>query len=110
MRTDTGPRRDVTTPGVKCTLSITSLAGSATLVTGIEILPLASLICPSGPDAVVVVVELVVVVVGVEVDVDVDDELGVVVLDVELVDVESVLVEVESASTLNGPAAPALAK
>ena len=86
---------------MKCTLSITSRAGSATLVTGIEILPLASLICPSGPDAVVVVVELVVVVVGVEVDVDV--ELEVVALDVELVDVES-------ASTLNGPAAPALAK
>jgi hypothetical protein len=109
MRTDTGPRRDVTTPGVKCTLSITSRAGSTTLVTGIEIFPLASLICPSGPDAVVVVVELVVVVVGVEVDVEVELDV-VVVLDVELVEVESVLVDVESASTFNGPAAPALAR
>jgi hypothetical protein len=89
---------------------MTSRAGSATLVTGIEILPLANLICPSGPDAVVVVVELVVVVVGMDVDADVDVELEVVLLDVELVEVESVLVDVESASKLNGPADPALAK
>jgi len=111
MRTDTGPRRDVTTPGVKCTLSITSRAGSATLVTGIEIFPLASLICPAGPDAVVVVVGLVVVV-GVEVDVEVEVEVEVVLLllDVEPVEVESVLVDVESASRLSGPVAPALAR
>jgi hypothetical protein len=32
----------VTTPGVKWTPSMTSRAGSTTLVTGIEILPLAS--------------------------------------------------------------------
>lgn len=110
-RTDTGALRDVTTLGVKCTLSITSRAGSTTLVTGIEIFPLASLIWPSGPDA-VVVVELVVVVVGVDVDVDVELDvvlLVVVVLEVEPVDVEPVLVEVESARRLNGPAVPALA-
>jgi hypothetical protein len=97
---------------VKCTPSITSRAGGTTLVTGIEILPLASLICPSGPDAVVVVVELVVVV-GVDVDVEVEVELEVVLLvldDVDPVEVESVLDDVESASTLNGPADPALAK
>jgi hypothetical protein len=110
-RTDTGVRRDVTTLGVKCTLSMTSRAGSATLVTGIEIFPLASLIWPSGPAGVVVVV-VVVVVDGVEVDVELDVVvvlLGVE-LDVELVEVESVLVDVESARTLNGPAVPALAK
>jgi hypothetical protein len=61
---------------------------------------------------------VVVVVAGVDVDVDVDVELGVVVvvvelvveLDVELVDVEPVLLVVVSASRLNGPAVPALAK
>jgi hypothetical protein len=96
---------------VKCTLSITRRAGSTTLVTGIEIFPLASLICPSGPEAVVVVVELVVdVVVGVEVDVDVDVDVEPVDVESVLVEVESVLVDVESASTLNGPAVPALAK
>jgi hypothetical protein len=115
-RTDTGPRRDVTTLGVKCTLSITSRAGRTTLVTGIEILPLESRIWPSGPAGVVVVVAVVVVVVvGVDVDVDVELEVVVVVveldveLDVETVDVESVLLVV-SASTLDGPAKPALAK
>jgi hypothetical protein len=112
-RTDTGARRDVTTLGVKCTLSITSRAGRTTLVTGIEILPLESRICPSGPAGVVVVVAVVVVVVvGVDVDVDVDVELEVVEdveLDVVPVDVESVLLVV-SASTLSGPAKPALAK
>jgi len=41
-RTDTGARRDVTTFGVKRTPSMTRRAGSVTLVTGIEILPLAS--------------------------------------------------------------------
>ena len=46
-------------------LSITRRAGSATLVIGIDVFPLASRICPSGPDVVVVVV----VVVGVDVDV-----------------------------------------
>ena len=108
-RTETGPRRDVTTLGVKCTPSITRRAGGVTLVTGIEIFPLASLICPSGPDAVVVVVELVVVV-GVDVDVEVELEVVLLVLDVELVEVESAPVDVESASTLNGPVAPALAR
>ncbi|OLE01217.1 MAG: hypothetical protein AUG91_02280 [Actinobacteria bacterium 13_1_20CM_4_69_9] len=81
----------MTTPGVKCTPSITSRAGRTTLVAGIEILPLGSRICPSGPAGVVVVA--LVVVVGVDVDVD----------------VESVLLVV-SASTLSGPAKPALAK
>ena len=90
-RTDNGPHRDVTTPGVKCTPSITSRAGRTTLVAGIEILPLGSRICPSGPAGVVVVA--LVVVVGVDVDVD----------------VESVLLVV-SASELSGPAKPALAK
>jgi hypothetical protein len=69
-------------------------------------LPFGSLICPSGPDAVVVVVELVVVVIGVDVDVEVEVELEVVVvvvlLDVESVEVESVLVDVEFARTLSG--------
>lgn len=83
-----------------------------TLVTGIEIFPLGSLTCPSGPEGAVVVELDVVVVLGVDVDVEVEVELEVVVvvLDVEAVDVESVLVDVESASTLNGPAEPALAK
>lgn len=54
------------------------------------------------------VVVAVVVVVVVAVDVEVDVELGVLV-DVEPVDVESVLLVV-SASTLSGPAKPALAK
>jgi hypothetical protein len=110
IRTDTGVRRDVTTLGVKCTLSMTSRAGSVTLVTGIEIFPFASRICPSGPDVVVVGV---LVVVGDVVEVElvvvlvVDDVVGVVVL----VDVESVvLLDVVSASTLSGPAKPALAK
>jgi hypothetical protein len=89
---------------------MTSRAGSETLVTGIEIFPLPSLIWPSGPAGVVVVV---VVVDGVEVDVELD-VVVVVLLDVELdvepVEVESVLVDVESARTLNGPAVPALAK
>ena len=111
-RMDTVERRDVTTLGVKCTLSITRRAGSATLDTGIEIFPFESRIWPSGPAGVVVVVA-VVVVVGVDVDVELDVVVLVVLLvelDVELVDVESVLVEVESARTLNGPAVPALAK
>jgi hypothetical protein len=102
----------VTTLGVKCTLSMTSRAGSATLVTGIEIFPLPSLIWPSGPAGVVVVV-VVVVVDGVEVDVELDVVVVVLLdveLDVELVEVKSVLVDVESARTLNGPAVPALAK
>ena len=93
--TDNGPRRDVTTPGVKCTPSITSRAGRTTLVAGIEILPLESRIWPSGPPGVVVEV---VVVVELEVELEVDP-----------VDVESVLLMV-SASTLRGPAKPALAK
>jgi predicted anti-sigma-YlaC factor YlaD len=116
MRTDTGVRRDVTTPGVKCTLSMISRAGRTTLAAGIEILPLARRIWPSGPAGVVVVVAVVAVVVddGVEVDVDVELDVVVVVeLDVELevvpVDVESVLLVV-SARTLSGPAKPALAK
>jgi hypothetical protein len=122
MRTESGARRDVTTPGVKCTLSMTRRAGRTTLVTGIEILPLARRICPSGPAGVVVVVVVVddgvEVEVEVEVDVDaeVDVELEVVVvveLDVELgvvaVDVELVLLVV-SARTFSGPAKPALAK
>jgi hypothetical protein len=92
---------------------MTSRAGSTTLVTGIEILPLLSRICPSGPDGVVVVAVVVVVVVD-GVDVDVELEVVVVVeLDVELevepVEVESVLLVV-SARTLSGPAKPALAK
>jgi hypothetical protein len=41
---DTGPRRDVTTLGVKWMLSIRSRAGSVTLVTGIDVFPFASLI------------------------------------------------------------------
>jgi hypothetical protein len=103
----------VTTPGVKCTPSITSRAGRTTLVAGIEILPLGSRIWPSGPAGVVVVA--VVVVVGVDVDVDVELEVVVVVVELEVelevdpVDVESVLLVV-SASTLSGPAKPALAK
>src|SRR4051812_39354772 len=113
MRTDTGVRRDVTTFGVKCTLSMISRAGRTTLVTGIETLPSARRICPSGPAGVVVVVA-VVVDDGVEVEVDVELEVVVVVeLDVELevvpVDVESVLLVV-SARTPSGPAKPALAK
>jgi hypothetical protein len=43
-RMDTGPRRDVTTLGVKWMLSIRSRAGSVTLVTGIDVFPFASLI------------------------------------------------------------------
>jgi hypothetical protein len=96
---------------------MTRRAGSTTLVTGIDVFPLASLICPSGPEVVVVVV--VVVVVGVDVDVvlvvvlvdvDVDVELDVELL-VEPVDVESVVpVVVVSANGLSGPAVPALAK
>ncbi|MFL5952079.1 MAG: hypothetical protein ACJ74M_10795 [Gaiellaceae bacterium] len=114
MRTDTGVRRDVTTFGVKCTLSMISRAGRTTLVTGIETLPLARRICPSGPAGVVVVVVVVAVVVDDGVDVDVELEVVVVVeLDVELevvpVDVESVLLVV-SARTPSGPAKPALAK
>jgi hypothetical protein len=119
MRTESGARRDVTTPGVKCTLSMTRRAGRTTLVTGIEILPLARRICPSGPAGVVVVVVVVDdgVEVEVEVDAEVDVELEVVVvvveLDVELgvvaVDVELVLLVV-SARTFSGPAKPALAK
>lgn len=113
MRTETGARREVTTFGVKCTPSMIRRAGNTTLVTGIEILPLASRIWPSGPDGVVVVVAVLVVVVA-GVDVDVELEVVVVVeLDVELevepVDVEPVLLVV-SASTLSGPAKPALAK
>jgi hypothetical protein len=46
---------------------------------------------------------------GVEVDVELD-VVVVVLLDVEPGEVESVLVDVESARTLNGPAVPALAK
>jgi hypothetical protein len=91
-------------------LSITRRAGSATLVIGIDVFPLASRICPSGPDVVVVVV----VVVGVDVDivlvvvlVDVELEVDVELL-VESVDVESVVVV--SANGLSGPAVPALAK
>ena len=90
-------------------LSITRRAGSTTLVIGIDVFPLASRICPSGPDVVVVVV-----VVGVDVDlvlvvvlVDVELELDVELL-VESVDVESVVVV--SANGLSGPAVPALAK
>ena len=102
-RTDNGPRRDVTTPGVKCTPSITSRAGRTTLVAGIEILPLESRIWPSGPPGVVVVAVVVVVgVAGVVVELEVE-------LEVDPVDVESVLLMV-SASTLRGPAKPALAK
>jgi hypothetical protein len=110
-RSATGLRRDVTTPGTKWTLSITSRFGSETLVTGIDVLPLASRICPSGP-AGVVVVATVDVVDGVEVEVELE-VVVVVELDVELavvpVDVESVLLVV-SARTLSGPAKPALAK
>jgi hypothetical protein len=103
-RTDTGFRRDVTTAGVKRTLSMIRRAGSATLVAGIEILPFASLIWPAGPEAVVVVVVVVagtvIVVVAVLVDVDVE---VLVELDVELLvdSVDVVPVEVESASGLS---------
>jgi hypothetical protein len=110
-RTETGPRRDVTTPGRKWTLSITSRVGSVTLVTGIDVLPLASLIWPSGPD-VVVVVDVVGVVVLVVLDVDVLVEAVDVVVDVlvDPVDVDPVVLEVVvSANGLSGPAAPALA-
>jgi hypothetical protein len=98
---------------VKWTLSMTSRAGNTTLVTGIETLPLASRICPSGPDGVVVVAAVVVVVVDGE-DVEVELEAVVVVepdveLEVEPVDAELVLLVV-SARTLSGPAKPALAK
>jgi hypothetical protein len=72
---------------------------------------LASRICPSGPDVVVVAVVvgvdvdvvLVVVLVELEVELEVDVELL-----VDSVDVESVVVV--SANGLSGPAAPALAK
>ncbi len=73
---------------------------------GIDVFPLASRICPSGPDVVVVVVvgvDVVLVVVLVDVELELDVELL-----VEPVDVESVVVV--SANGLNGPAAPALAK
>jgi hypothetical protein len=107
-RTVTGVRRVVTTPGVKRTLSMTRRAGSTTLVTGIEILPFARRIWPSGPDVVVVVV---VVVVGVDVDVVLVVVLVEVESLVEAVDVESVVpVVVVSADGLSGPAVPALAK
>jgi len=75
-------------------------------VIGIDVFPLASRICPSGPDVVVVVVvgvDVVLVVVLVDVELELDVELL-----VEPVDVESVVVV--SANGLNGPAAPALAK
>jgi len=75
-------------------------------VIGIDVFPLASRICPSGPDVVVVVVvgvDVVLVVVLVDVELELDVELF-----VEFVDVESVVVV--SANGLNGPAAPALAK
>jgi len=114
-RTETGARRDVTRPGLNLMLSMISRAGSETLVTGIDVLPFARRIWPSGPDGVVVVV-VVAVVVGVDVDVlvevEVDDE--VLEVDVELVvepvEVESVLVDVVSANGPSGPAKPALAK
>jgi hypothetical protein len=108
-RSATGPRREVTTPGTKWTLSITRRFGSETLVTGIEVLPLARRICPSGPVVVVVGVVVLVELVEVEVDVLVDVEDDVELL-VESVDVEPVVLDVVvSASGLNAPAAPALA-
>lgn len=90
-----------------------SRAGGETLVTGIEVLPFASLICPAGPAAVVgVAVEDVdgAVVVGAVVELDVVLVLvEPVVLELE---VESVVldVDVESAAGASGPALPALAK
>jgi hypothetical protein len=111
-RTEIGARREVTRPGLNFTLSMISRAGSETLVIGIDVLPFARRIWPSGPDGVVVVV-VVAVVVGVDVDVVVPVEVDEV-LDVELVvepvEVESVLVDVVSAKGLSGPAKPALAK
>jgi hypothetical protein len=95
------------------TLSMISRAGSETLVIGIDVLPFARRIWPSGPDGVVVVV-VVAVVVGVDVDVvvpvEVDDEVLDVELVVEPVEVELVLVDVVSANGPSGPAKPALAK
>ncbi len=110
-RRATGPRRDVTTPGTKWTLSITSRFGSDTLATGIDVLPLASRICPSGPVVVVgavVVVLVELVEVDVEVLVDVEDDVE---LLVESVDVEPVVLDVVvSANGLSVPATPALAR
>ena len=83
-RRATGPRRDVTTPGTKWTLSITSRFGKV----------------------VVVLVELVEV--DVEVLVDVEDDVE---LLVESVDVEPVVLDVVvSANGLSVPATPALAR
>ena len=99
--------------GENRTPSTTRRAGSETLVTGIDVLPLASLICPSGPEAavvvgvVVVVTEVVVGAVVVEivlVSVDVDSvEVDPVVLDV-------VVAVVVSAAGPSGLPLPTLAK
>jgi hypothetical protein len=113
-RIDTGPRRDTTRLGVNRTPSITRRAGSATLETGIDVLPFASLICPAGSFDVVVVLVDVVVVVGAVVEVVAFVEVVVLVLlvsvDVEPVVVEPVVLDVVSASAPSGPAVPALAK
>jgi hypothetical protein len=99
--------------GVNRTPSMTRRAGSETLVTGMEVLPFASLTWPAGPAFVVVVVVVGVVVVVVEpvvlvvLDVVVLVEPVVVELDVESVVLD---VDVDSARGPSGPALPALAK
>src|SRR3954468_7461022 len=111
-RTETGRLRETTRLGVNRTPSMTRRAGSTTLETGIEVRPLASLICPAGPvSGVVVVVDDVVVVVGVVVVVEPVVLVLVLVL-VESVDVDPVVLEVdvESAAGASGPALPVLAK
>src|SRR3954447_14606547 len=111
-RTETGRLRETTRLGVNRTPSMTRRAGNTTLETGIEVRPLASLICPAGPlSAVVVVVDDVVVVVGVVVVVEPVVLVLVLVLVVS-VDVDPVVLEVdvESAASASGPALPALAK
>jgi hypothetical protein len=93
---------------------MTRRAGNTTLETGIEVRPLASLICPAGPlSGDVVVVDDVVVVVGVVVVVEpVVLVLVLVLVLVVSVDVDPVVLEVdvESAAGASGPALPALAK
>src|SRR3954465_1007484 len=65
-RTETGRLRETTRLGVNRTPSMMRRAGNTTLETGIEVRPLASLICPAGPlSAKFVVVTDVVVVAGV---------------------------------------------
>jgi hypothetical protein len=90
---------------------MTRRAGSDTLVTGIDVFPLASLIWPAGPVSVVAVDDVVgAVVVGAAlVELVVLVLVDPVVLELE---VESVVldVDVESAAGASGPALPALAK